>query len=488
MSARRNRWVYLLLAVGAILICVWQGFEHCRARETARSALLNRAIDITNTLGVVLRSQGFFGLVRQARLEAALRELTKSGELESVAVLYASGNVAASAGVPMELDTESLLTTGVRWGEDTLTVVNPVDLGADPQDGNTPRASIVIPEGEDIEPHRPPPPPRPRDGEGTDDSPGDERPRRRWRDSSGPRSFGRPFWLNEQEYTELVNKQGVHYFVLSLSTSGYRTAVGRDLRLRALMVGISLVAVAGLALAWRNAEHSASLQMDLLRADEMNRHLKEMNLAAAGLAHETRNPLNIIRGLAQMMSKRDDAQADVRGTACRIADEVDRVTERLNQFIAYSRPPEVKPAPTDLKAVVADVARTLETDREDKGIRFDLTGPDMTVYADESLLRQVVFNLLLNAIQALPHGGAVSVTLSKEWSNGAMMEVRDNGPGVPESSREDIFRPYFTTSKQGTGLGLAVVRHIVLAHGWDIAYMPNDGGGAVFRITGLQTV
>jgi len=492
MSTRRNSIAYSVLIAASLLICAWQGFEHLRAREAARNALMHRALDISNTLGVVLRSQGFFfGLVRQSRLEFALRELTKSGELKSVALLFASGEVAASAGtLPVKPGAESLAKEGVRWGQDELTVVNPVDLGSESESGAAPQASIIIPEGDTMERYRPPRSrdDRPRDERSPDERPREERSRDRRRDPSAPPPFGRPPWMDEQQYKDLVNKQGVHYFMVSVSTDEYREATMQDLRTRLLMAGAALVAFAGLGLAWRNSERFSGLQMDLLRADEMNRHLQEMNLTAAGLAHETRNPLNIIRGFAQMISRRDDAPGDIRETSWRIAEEVDRVTERLNGFIAYSRPPEAKPTPTDLKAVVTDVARTLESDREDKDIQFSVEGPELVVEADESLLRQVVFNLLLNAIQALQRGGSVCVRLGRDASGMASLEVRDNGPGVPEGAREDIFRPYFTASEQGTGLGLAVVRQAALAHRWVVDYSPSDEGGAVFRVTGLQVV
>lgn len=469
----RSVVAYGLIALAGILICVWQGFEHVRTRSADRSALLGRARDISSTVSVVLRSQGFFGLVRQPHIEAALRELTASGEPRSVALLYASGEVAASAGDPIDLGAGSLLEEGVRWEDGTLTIVNPVDLGGEREDENAPSAPIVIPQGEKIS--RPP-----RSGE--------DRSREHRRDPTRSPMFGRPPWLDEQQYLDLLNRQGVRYFVLSLATAECEAAINHDFRLRLLMAGVGLVAVCGLALAWSNSERSAALKMDLLRADEMNRHLQEMNLAAAGLAHETRNPLNIIRGSAQMISTRSDTPGDVRETSWRIAEEVDRVTQRLNQFIAYSRPSEAQLAPTDLKVLVSDVARTLESDREDKDIRFSLNGPDLIVQADESLLRQVVFNLMLNAIQALQQGGAIDVVVAKDSEGSATLEVRDNGPGVPESAREDIFRPYFTTSKQGTGLGLAIVRHAVLAHGWSIAYRPAEGAGAVFSICGIATV
>ncbi|MFX1476481.1 MAG: ATP-binding protein [Promethearchaeota archaeon] len=108
--------------------------------------------------------------------------------------------------------------------------------------------------------------------------------------------------------------------------------------------------------------------------------------------------------------------------------------------------------------------------------------------ADESLLRQVLFNLFLNAIQAVDNGGVVKVILSSISAREAAIEVHDNGPGVPLESREEIFRPYFTTRKDGTGFGLAVVRQIVLAHHWEIEYLPGGEKGSTFRITGLKLV
>ncbi|MBE7558291.1 hypothetical protein HS125_04850 [bacterium] len=226
--------------------------------------------------------------------------------------------------------------------------------------------------------------------------------------------------------------------------------------------------------------------MRLVRASETNARLREMNLAAAGLAHETRNPLNIVRGLAQLIAQDSAAPDEVRARSRQIAEEVDRVTGRLVEFIDYSRPREPKPAPVQLATVVRDVMRTLDGDREEKAVEFSLSGPDLVVEADESLLRQVLFNLMLNAVEAVDHGGRIEVKVEKAGPDEAAFEVRDNGPGVPEGLREAIFRPYFTTHKEGTGLGLAVVRQIVLAHRWEIACLAGDGSGARFRVTGMK--
>src|SRR5207244_9084016 len=113
-----------------------------------------------------------------------------------------------------------------------------------------------------------------------------------------------------------------------------------------------------------NLAKSSDLQIRLVRASELNAHLKEMNLAAAGLAHETRNPLNIVRGLAQMISKQEDASPEIRKKSREIIDETDRVTAQLNEFINYSRPREVRRSSVSLSLVIGAVVRALTYDLE----------------------------------------------------------------------------------------------------------------------------
>jgi signal transduction histidine kinase len=220
----------------------------------------------------------------------------------------------------------------------------------------------------------------------------------------------------------------------------------------------------------------------------MNSHLREMNLAAAGLAHETKNPLNIIRGLAQMISKQDDAPAAVREKSRGIVDEADRVTAQLNEFINYSRPREVKRAPVVLSTAVGEVVRALGYDLEEKAIQLTVQ-PDLPrIEADEQLLRQALFNLLLNATQALDRGGEIRVSAVRDPDGTLTLDIRDNGPGVAPENRKEIFKPYFTTHQQGTGLGLAIVQQIVLAHGWEIECLPAEPRGALFRLRHLKVL
>jgi signal transduction histidine kinase len=271
-----------------------------------------------------------------------------------------------------------------------------------------------------------------------------------------------------------------------MSTEAMEEEIHRDLWLRVALAGLALVAALGMGLAWRGLERSAELRVNLIRSREQNAYLQEKNIAAAGLAHETRNPLNMIRGLAQVISKDASVPQDVRQRTGDLIEQVDRVTGRLQEFLDYSKPVEPHTAPTDLAALVRGVAWTLETDREDKEIRLSVDGPELTVEADPSLLRQALFNLLLNAFQAVGRGGEVGVTVSSDTGRTARVEVRDDGPGVPEESREEIFRPYVTLGGKGTGLGLALVRQIAQAQGWEVACGAGADGGAVFSVSGLK--
>jgi len=326
-------------------------------------------------------------------------------------------------------------------------------------------------------------------GRGGDERRGEERGEfRRGPGPPRPPRLGRPFWMEESRYKEMLQKQGLHGFVLLMSTGAFRAESTRDLWLRLVMLCVTLVAVVAFGLAWRNMGRTAQLQLRLIRASEMNSHLRELNIAAAGLAHETRNPLNIVRGLAQMIAKQEDASSGIRKKSLEITEEVDRVAGRLSEFIEYSRPREPKPTPTHLNAVICEVERALESDREEKAIQFTLTGPDLVVEADESLLRQLLFNLILNSMQAVAREGRVEVIVGDGSSGRTYLEVRDDGPGIPEDARENLFRPYYTTHEGGTGLGLAVVRQIVLAHAWDIEYIPGGDRGARFRVNGLRVV
>jgi len=298
--------------------------------------------------------------------------------------------------------------------------------------------------------------------------------------------FEKPFWMSDAEYKTVIQKSGVSGFVVVMSTESMDRTNGNDVWLRVFIGFLATISVAGYGLAWGNLEKTSVLQIRLVRASELNTHLKEMNLAAAGLAHETRNPLNIVRGLAQMISRREDSPSEVRARAREIVDETDRVTGQLNEFINYSRPREVRRVAVNLNALAAEVVRALNYDLEEKKVQIRVQAEPLTIQADEQLLRQALFNLVINAVQAVPANGEIWIRAGRRNTNQAFIDVADNGTGVAPEHRSELFKPYFTTHEQGTGLGLAVVQQIVLAHGWDIECLPNQPTGAIFRISHIR--
>ncbi len=509
---RRRTLIYGLLLGVWVLVVAWQLAEHLRVREEARAALVNRAKDISTTLGIVLRSQRRFGgVVSKERLEASLTELVRQekAELDGIALLNAAGEMVASAGTGIDLQVRSAAGTTEKWNAQTVTLVNPVDLGTNLTNDIEGTILHIILSRQDFtnrfaatnrpgEPsHGPPPGLAPGDnptnfvtgsGEPPPPPPDNDTNRLRSREGGSRPRFGRPRWMSEEEYQTLREKMGVHSFVIVMSTRTLREAFDRDLWLRAMIAVLAAISVAGSGLAWRSVTRSAELQIRLIRASELNSHLREMNLAAAGLAHETRNPLNIIRGMAQMISKQTEAPAEIREQVRAIVDETDKVTAQLNEFINYSRPREVRRAKLALDSVVNEVVRALAYDIEEKKIKLETKGEPMTIEADEQLLRQALFNLVLNAIQAVGENGRIQIVTEKNSTSEAAVKVGDDGPGVPPERRQEIFKPYFTTNQKGTGLGLAVVQQIVLAHGWEIECLPNEPKGAVFRISHLKVV
>jgi signal transduction histidine kinase len=513
---RRNLLVYGLILGVWLLVVGWQVEEHIRVREAAKADLRGRSKDIANTLSAILRNIRFRQVIPEERLKNLLNELVngrtnelvKSSELISIELRNAANVEIAAAGKPIDPQNEAM-QRGERWGAKTVTLVNPVDLGAALTSEGETNVTFIAPtpppptngmregrgpprrEPRPGEPGPPPPDNTPGTASGTNvlaastnlaGSPPEREGRREGR-------RGRPPWLrwmDEKEYQALMEKRGLHGLVLVLSTESVENASSRDLWLRSIILALATVLAIGSGLVWNNIVRVSDLQIRLVRASEMNTHLKEMNLAAAGLAHETRNPLNIIRGIAHMISKGSDAAPEIRTKSREIIDEADKVAAQLNEFINYSRPREVRRTVLPLGSVVNEVVRTLNYDLEEKHIRLQVQGEQLSIQADEQLLRQALFNLLLNAIQAVNGAGEIQILAQKSSASEALLEVRDNGPGVPPERRTEIFKPYFTTQKTGTGLGLAVVQQIVLAHGWDIACLANEPKGAVFRVSHLK--
>jgi signal transduction histidine kinase len=522
-APRRSLAVIGLLLATWLLVVGWQAEEHQRVANAAKLDLRNRSHEIANTISAVIRAARFRGTILQDHIQPVLEflvthtnTLVQSGDrLIAVTLLNTNGDPVVS--VPPTNSFAHQLPAGSEvWGSNFVTFVMPVE-GAPVEDGALHNATVVLPgpreftnalpprEG-DFPRHDPrgdefkgtnspsfsftnPPPPPTEGGVAMPPPPGENGNRPPPEGDHGRRDRGRlPWlrWMTEADYNALVATHELHGLVFTMSTDKYRATCLRDVWMRCVIAFFAGFSALGAGLAWRNMNRTADLQIRLVRASELNSHLKELNLAAAGLAHETRNPLNIIRGQAQMLSRQPEAPPELREKAQTIVDETDKVTAQLTEFINYSRPREVRRTRVVLTAAAHEIVRTLALDIDEKKLQVEVVGEALAVEADEQLLRQVLFNLLINAVQAVAVNGKIQIAIQHTGPGAASLEVRDDGPGVTEENRHEVFKPYFTTHQKGTGLGLAVVQQIVLAHGWEITCLANTPRGALFRITHLK--
>jgi len=219
---------------------------------------------------------------------------------------------------------------------------------------------------------------------------------------------------------------------------------------------------------------------------------------AAGLAHEIRNPLGAIKGAAQFLRPGQVAGDDADLMQV-IIDEVNRLNGVVSEFLDYSRPLRSSAQPVDVNDILEHTLRLLESQGLPRNIKVDLSldasiGP---AWGDSEQLTQVFLNLALNALQAMPKGGTLTVRSGRppprwrfadvsddEQQDSTAVEVRfrDTGAGIPEEAKERIFIPFYTTKEKGTGLGLAICQRIVKAHNGSITVESKPGAGTEFTV------
>ncbi len=242
-----------------------------------------------------------------------------------------------------------------------------------------------------------------------------------------------------------------------------------------------LLTVVG-ALLWRLDAGRERARAAALRAEE----LAAMGRMTAGIAHEIRNPLGIIRGAAQHLAARmreagvEDELADL------IPGEVDRLERVLSGYLAFGRGEEGPREPVDLARLARRTARLVAAELERGGVRVEVEagGEALSLPADPHRLQQALLNLLLNARDAMPNGGTITVRARREGGD-ALLEVLDEGAGLGGADPAALFEPFRTTKEKGSGLGLAVVRQVAAAHGGSAALAERGdraGAAATLRL------
>ena len=253
----------------------------------------------------------------------------------------------------------------------------------------------------------------------------------------------------------------------------------------------------------QQSQHQTQLYRELAeRLAETNRRLEQAQAEArrserlaalgqlsAGLAHEIRNPLGVIKGSAEMLTQKLQASDELaRELAGYISTEVNRLSALVTEFLDFARPLHAQPQPADLIALLDRVVQIVAdrfVGKQAVRVERDYASGLPLVPLDESLCEQAFLNLVQNAYEAMETGGTLRIEVQPATQNdreGVQLRLADTGPGVPEELREEIFNPFVTTKKTGVGLGLSIVSKIVDGHHGSIHVENSPEGGAVFTI------
>jgi signal transduction histidine kinase len=207
---------------------------------------------------------------------------------------------------------------------------------------------------------------------------------------------------------------------------------------------------------------------------------------AAGVAHEVRTSLGVVRSSTQILERNLPADADPHAIelAQLIREEVDRLGSIVKDLLELGRPRALHLEPIQISVPLHRAIDMVESKAAEKGVRLELKAADPLpdVRCDSELLYQVALNLLVNAIQAVDEGGRVDVATRQAADGYVRFEVRDDGPGIPEGFHEKLFRPFATGRDGGIGLGLTFVQRVVYEHQGRIEVDSDPGSGACFRI------
>lgn len=229
---------------------------------------------------------------------------------------------------------------------------------------------------------------------------------------------------------------------------------------------------------------------DITERKEMEEQMERLERLAflgemsAGLAHEIRNPLAGMKACAQVIAKNYPLDEEGRTLIKGITGEIDRVNALISDLLQFSSPSAVEKQAIDLNTVITETAGLVKKQIADKGVNLQvaLEAGLPTLYADGKHLKQILLNLLLNAIWAAPEGGRAAITAACQGP-GVSISVSDNGIGIPPENLKKIFHPFFTTRHDGTGMGLAVVHKLVNLCGGQVEIKSTyPGGGTTITV------
>jgi signal transduction histidine kinase len=209
--------------------------------------------------------------------------------------------------------------------------------------------------------------------------------------------------------------------------------------------------------------------------------LASLGELASGLAHEIRNPLSGIKATAELLMRRLKLGQDHRWLFENILKEIDRVQQIITHLLQLSRPIKTNPRKVNVEQVFKSTIALLEGLAEQQKVKIDYECENVELWIDLEHLRQILLNLLLNSIQAMPDGGKVAIKAFQQQHT-AVIILQDSGVGIDQEIISKIFNPFFTTRNEGTGLGLSIVHQLVVLNNGDIHVESEVGIGSTFTL------
>ncbi len=213
---------------------------------------------------------------------------------------------------------------------------------------------------------------------------------------------------------------------------------------------------------------------------ELRERLTALGEMSAGIAHELRNPMGVISGYLNILSKKSDpsGQAIIRN----ISAEINGMNRIIGDLLTFARPASLNRVRVNIKEMLeSSLAVVLQAKGDVPHIMTAVDADDIEAQFDEGLIKQALCNLIQNAVEAMPEGGSLSLGVLGR-NKDILIAVKDTGVGIPADRLNKIFLPFFTTKDKGTGLGLALAHKIILSHGGRIEAESSEGKGTTFTV------
>lgn len=229
------------------------------------------------------------------------------------------------------------------------------------------------------------------------------------------------------------------------------------------------------------ANENERLRKEIIQTEK----LKSVALLASGLAHEIKNPLTALKTFGEYLPQKADDKEFIKKFSPIINQEISRIDGLVHELLDFAKPSPVDLKPANVNALLDSTLEFLNNDLIKNRIKLFKefqTNFSLRIYLDHKQFKQALLNLLLNAIEAMPNGGTLTITTNKTIDNSLLIKIQDTGEGINKSDLPYIFDPFFTKKDQGTGLGLAITHEIIKNHNGKIHVESVLGGGTIFTI------